>query len=263
MKRLLLILLFFTLIWGNYLMAQKLSEQRLIDLSYSYDERTIFWPTEDGFHLIREFEGMTPQGYYYAANKLITPEHGGTHIDAPIHFSKEGNTVDRIPLDQLIGEAVVIDVAEKCKKDRDYQIGSNDFIEWERQNGKIPNQSIVILRTGFGKYWPDRARYLGTDELGKEAIKKLHFPGLHSEGAKWLIENRSIKAVGLDTASIDYGQSTLFEAHRTLFAKNIPVFENLANLDQLPSRDFQIIALPMKIKGGSGGPLRVVAILKR
>jgi kynurenine formamidase len=136
-----------------------------------------------------------------------------------------------------------------------------NLIGWEKKNGRIPNGAIVLLRTGFGKFYPDRKKYLGTQERGAEAVAKLHFPGLHPDAARWLITKRSIKAIGLDTASIDYGQSTLFESHRILFEKNIPALENVANLDRLPVKRFTIIALPMKIKGGSGGPLRIVASL--
>jgi kynurenine formamidase len=93
-------------------------------------------------------------------------------------------------------------------------------------------------------------------------VAKLHFPGLYPDAARWLITNRSVKAVGLDTASIDYGQSTLFQTHVTLFEKNIPALENVANLDQLPERGFTVIALPMKIKAGSGGPVRIVAVVQ-
>ena len=118
-----------------------------------------------------------------------------------------------------------------------------------------------MLRTGFGKYYPDRKNYLGTDERGAAAVPKLHFPGLDPAAAKWLTEHRSIHAIGLDTASIDRGQSTLFESHRTLFEHNVPAFENVANLDRLPVKGFTVIALPMKIGGGSGGPLRIVAVL--
>jgi kynurenine formamidase len=138
-----------------------------------------------------------------------------------------------------------------------------DFQAWEKTNGSIPKDAIVLLRTGYGKYWPDRKKYMGTDERGAQAVPKLHFPGLHPEAARWLTQHRAIKAIGLDTASIDYGQSTLFESHRALFEKNVPAFENLANLDQLPAKGFYLIALPMKIKGGSGGPLRVIAILDK
>lgn len=235
---------------------------KMIDLSYAYDADTVFWPTAEGFRLEKDFEGMTDKGYYYSANKFSTAEHGGTHIDSPVHFAKGGHTVDQIPLEQLIGEAFIIDVARQCEANADYQIGVADFLEWESTNGQLPQDAIVLLRTGYGKYWPDRKRYMGTDERGAEAVAKLHFPGLSPEAARWLTTNRSIKAIGLDTPSIDYGQSTLFESHRTLFEKNVPAFENLANLDKLPVKNFLLIALPMKIRNGTGGPLRVIAILK-
>jgi len=235
----------------------------LIDLSHSYDEQTVFWPTAEGFKLEKVAEGLTPQGYYYAANNFSTAEHGGTHLDAPVHFAEGRNTADRVPLEQLMGAGVLLDVSEKCARDPDYQVSVEDFAAWEREHGRVPDGSILILRTGFGTRWPDRRSYMGTDERGQEAVAKLHFPGLHPEAARWLTENRSVKAVGLDTPSIDYGQSKLFESHRILFERNIPAFENLANLDQLPARGFHVVALPMKIKGGSGGPLRAVAIVRK
>jgi len=234
----------------------------VVDLSYSFDSETVYWPTAETFHLEKDFEGITEKGYYYSAYKYAAAEHGGTHIDAPVHFAKGRNTLDEIPLEQLLGPAIVVDVTRQCATNPDYQVTSENFQNWEKQNGRIPAGTIVLLRTGFGKYYPDRKSYLGTDERGAAAVAKLHFPGLHPEAARWLTQNRAIKAIGLDTASIDYGQSTLFESHRTLFDKNIPAFENVANLDKLPSKGFSVIALPMKIKGGSGGPLRIVAILK-
>ena len=234
---------------------------RIVDLSYAYDEQTVFWPTAEGFKLDKVAEGVTPDGYYYAANNFSTAEHGGTHLDAPIHFAAGRHSVEQIPLEQLLGQAIVVDVSAACASNPDYQIGIADFQKWEGEHGQLPPGVIVLLRTGYGKFWPDRRRYMGTDERGAGAIAKLHFPGLHPEAARWLNANRSIKAIGLDTPSIDYGQSTLYESHRALFDKNIPAFENLANLDQLPLTDFQVIALPMKIKGGSGGPLRIVALV--
>lgn len=234
---------------------------KIIDLSYPFDEETIYWPTEEGFKLKTRAEGTTEKGYFYFANRIETAEHGGTHIDAPRHFHERGRTVDEIPLGQLVGDAVLIDVSKKCSKDRDYQIRIEDFLDWERANGPIPKQAIVLLKTGFGRYWPDRVRYMGTDERGEEAVRKLHFPGLYPEAARWLAVERMIKAVGIDTPSIDYGQSVLFESHVALFEKNVPALENLADLDRLPLRDFVVIALPMKIKRGSGGPTRVIAIV--
>jgi kynurenine formamidase len=162
----------------------------------------------------------------------------------------------------LIGAAVVVDVSRKAAANPDYQVGVGDLQRWERANRRLPPGTIVLLRTGFGKFWPDRKRYMGTDERGADAVAKLHFPGLSPDAARWLVRSRSIKAIGLDTPSIDYGQSQLFESHRILFEKNIPAFENLANLDRLPVKGFSVVALPMKIKGGTGGPLRIVAIVK-
>ena len=155
----------------------------------------------------------------------------------------------------------MIDVTAKCAMNPDYLVSVADIESWEKRNGKIASGTIVLLRTGFGKFYPDRKKYLGTEERGAAAVAKLHFPGLDPATARWITANRAIKAIGLDTASIDYGQSTLFESHRTLFEKNIPAFENVANLDQLPAKGFSVIALPMKIKGGSGGPLRIIAVL--
>jgi kynurenine formamidase len=243
------------------LMAQ-FPSGRIVDLSHPFDAETVYWPTAETFRLEKDFEGVTEQGYYYAANKFSTAEHGGTHIDAPVHFAKGKHTVDQIPLEQLMGAAIIIDVSRECAANADYQINVADFQKWEKINGQLPKGVIVLLRTGYGKFWPDRKKYMGTDERGAAAVAKLHFPGLHPDAARWLVAHRSINAIGLDTPSIDYGQSTLFESHRILFEKNIPAFENLANLDQLPLKNFHVIALPMKIKGGSGGPLRVIAMIR-
>jgi kynurenine formamidase len=244
--------------------AAQLPAGEIVDLSHPFDADTIFWPTEErGFALEKVADGVTEKGYYYSANRFCLAEHGGTHIDAPVHFAKGRNAVDAIPLDQLMGEGIVVDVSRKCADNPDYQVQEADFVEWERRHGRIPNDAIVLLRTGYGRYWPDRKRYLGTDERGPGAVAKLHFPGLAPEAARWLLANRPAKAVGLDTASIDYGQSTHFGSHVALFERNVPALENLASLDRLPERGFTLIALPMKIRGGSGGPVRVVAFVKR
>jgi len=242
---------------------QPLWENAIVDLSHAYDSTTIYWPTEKGFALERGSAGITPGGYYYSANRFWTPEHGGTHIDAPIHFYENRNTVDQIPLEQLIGPGIVIDVSEQCMDDRDYRVTMEDFLAWEAEFGRIPDGAIVVIRTGLGRYWPDRKEYLGTEKYGPEAVPELHFPGLHHDAATWLGTERRIRAVGLDTPSIDYGQSTKFESHVALFEQNIPAFENVANLNELPEKGFAIIALPMKIRGGSGGPVRIVAILQK
>lgn len=232
-----------------------------IDLSHDFSEDTIYWVTAEPFTRTTVAEGVTDKGYYYSAYNFSAAEHGGTHIDAPVHFAQGAKTVDQLEPSQLIAPSVKIDVTAKAAANRDYLVSVDDIKEWEAANGKLPEWSIVLLQTGFGKYWPDKMQYLGTDQKGSDAVKDLHFPGLDPAAAKWLIENRKIKAIGLDTASIDYGQSTEFGSHVELMTHNIPAFENVANLDQLPVKGFQIIALPMKIKGGSGAPLRIVAFV--
>jgi kynurenine formamidase len=234
---------------------------KLVDLSYPFNEDTIYWPTATEFTLTEVAEGETEGGWYYAANDFTAAEHGGTHLDAPVHFSRGADRADEVPLKRLVGDAVVVDVSQRALADRDYLIKKADLRAWERRHGRIPRRSIVLLRTGFGKYWPDAERYLGTAERGPDAVPLLHFPGLGEGGARWLVNRRAVKAVGIDTASIDRGQSTDFLSHRVLGAANTPVFENVARLGRLPSRGFHVVALPMKIEGGSGGPLRIIAVL--
>jgi kynurenine formamidase len=236
-------------------------QSRIIDLTQSFGSDPIVWPTEQDFKLIVQHAEQTSAGYYYASNRMELPEHGGTHIDAPIHFAKGKQTLDQIPIDRMVGAAVKIDVTELCARDRDYLVANSDFEQWEAGHGRIPNGAIVLLNTGYAKFWPSRKDYLGTELRGEDGVRALHFPGLHPEAAAWLARERHVKAVGIDTASIDYGQSTKFETHVTLLSHNIPVFENLTNLQGLPDRGFNVIALPMKIAGGTGGPLRIIAVL--
>ncbi len=234
---------------------------RWVDLTHDFSEETIYWPTSETFRLDTVFAGVTDQGFYYTANRFCGAEHGGTHLDAPIHFAEGHLTADQIPLEQLVGPAAVIDISEKALADRDYLVSVSDFTDWEAIHGPLPDGAIVLLNTGYARFWPDAETYMGTAERGPDAVAKLHFPGLDPAAAKWLTENRNIHAIGLDTPSIDYGQSTLFESHQILFQHDIPAFENVANLDQLPPTGAFVIALPMKIRGGSGGPLRIVGYI--
>ncbi len=234
---------------------------KIIDLTYAFGEDTVYWPTAEGFKLETVFKGENEKGFHYEANNYSAAEHGGTHLDAPVHFFANRHTTDEIPLERLLGPAVLVDISPKCDANPDYQIQTQDLIEWEKRNGMLLNNVILLMRTGFGKFWPDRKKYMGTEKVGDQAISKLHFPGLHPNAAEWLVTNRSVKAIGIDTPSIDFGQSTGFESHITLYEKNLPAFENVANLDMLPEKNFLVIALPMKIRGGSGAPLRIVAIV--
>jgi len=241
-------------------LPELLATGKWVDLSYDFSEKTLYWPNNPtGFKLDTQFNGVTPAGFYYASNSFFTPEHGGTHLDAPVHFAKGKWSIDQVPLQQLLGEAIVIDVSGKVSNNADYLITVADVEAWEKQNGKIPANAILLFKTGWGKYYPDAKKYLGTAEKGAAAVANLHFPSVHPDLAAWLIKNRKIKALGVDTASVDYGQSKDFKTHQLLYAENIIGFENIASLDQLPAKGAFIIALPMKIRDGTGGPLRIIA----
>jgi kynurenine formamidase len=232
---------------------------RLVDLTHTFDETTIYWPNSpSGFVLNRLAHGMTEGGFFYSSNTITAPEHGGTHLDAPIHFAEGMTTAEAVPLSRLIGPAVVIDMSEAATQSPDALLEVSDIEAFERAHGAIAPGTIVLVRTGWAARWPDRRRYLGDDTPGD--ISNLHFPGISGTAAEALVA-RGIAAVGIDTASIDHGPSQDFIAHQVLMKADIPAFENLAALDALPPRGALIIALPMKIGGGSGGPLRAVAVL--
>jgi kynurenine formamidase len=239
-----------------------LSRHQIVDLSHSYGASTLYWPTSASkFKLDREAHGRTEGGWFYASNSLSTPEHGGTHLDAPIHFSETGRTTERIPLEQLVAPAVVIDATAQAAADRDYRLTRDAVLQFEKVNGAIARGTIVLLRTGWSRHWPDAKKYLGDDTPGDAS--KLSFPSYGADAARLLVEERGVAALGIDTASIDYGRSTDFQVHRIAAAANVPGFENLTNLDRVPARGATVIALPMKIEGGSGGPLRAVALVPR
>ena len=241
--------------------AKEIAKGKWIDLSYDFSDKTLYWPTANGFKLDTAFHGVTDSGFYYEAYNYCAAEHGGTHLDAPSHFAKGKWSTDQIPLDRLTGESAVIDVSGNALKNADYLVSVADIEAWEKTNDKLPDDIIILFHTGYGSFYPDAKKYLGTDERGGGAVAKLHFPGIDPAAAEWLVKNRKIKAVGLDVASVDYGQSKDFKTHQVLYEQNIPGFENVANLDKLPVKGAFIVALPMKIKGGSGGPLRIVAIV--
>ena len=240
--------------------ALDLSKRTIVDLTHAYGADTVFWPTSPSkFTLQKLASGMTEGGYFYAANAFCTPEHGGTHLDAPIHFSERGQTMEQIPLEKLIAPAVVIDVTARAAADRNYLASRDDVLAFEKAHGRIEAGTIVLLRTGWSRHWPNAKAYLGDDTPGDAS--KLSFPSFGADAARLLVEERGAAALGVDTASIDSGRSTDFQVHRIAAARNAPGLENLTNLDRLPPRGAFVIALPMKIAGGSGGPLRAVALL--
>jgi kynurenine formamidase len=226
---------------------------RVVDMTYAINGKLPAWPGDD-----KTFEAQvvaTPGKDGYLARSFWMLEHYATHMDAPAHFPPGKFTLDQIPVAHFFGPAVVIDVREETSKDPDYRLNAARIEKWEASHGRIPSGAIVMMRTGWASRWPDQARYRNMDEN-----KVMHFPGFSVESAKLLIARGTV-GLGIDTLSIDYGVSKDFEVHHTDLPAGLYNLENLANLDQLPEAGAFLIAAPIKLEGGSGGPVRVFALL--
>jgi kynurenine formamidase len=232
-------------------------ELELIDLSYPLSPDSLYWPTGAPFeHEVSA--GVSEGGYWYASGSFASPEHLGTHLDAPIHFGEGRWTSAEIPLQRLFAPGVVIDISARAGTDPDATLTPQDITAWEERNGPLPGDTIVIVRTGWASRWPDWNAYYGSET--PQDVGTLHFPGVSAAAAEALVE-RGVAGVGIDTASIDPGTSADFQAHQVLAAANIFNLENLTGVEALPETGFAIIALPMKIDNGTGGPTRVVAVI--
>ncbi len=235
-------------------------DYQILDLTHTFDQNTLYWPTAKVFQHDRVAWGISEQGHWYSSYDYAASEHGGTHLDAPIHFAEGKRGVAAIPVEQLVGPAVVIDVSTSCRDDADYLVSAADIDHHEQQHGPIAPGSAVLLHTGWSAYWPGAKKYLGSDTPGD--TENLHFPGLSPEAAEALVQRR-VSIVGIDTASIDRGPSRDFRAHQVLAAAEILVLENVAGAAELPPTGAHLIALPMKIAQGSGAPCRVIALLPK
>ncbi len=232
---------------------------KIVDLTYSFDASTIYWPTEGGFEHKFELFGMQPGGYFYSSARFAAAEHGGTHMDAPLHFNRNGMSVDQIPMSYFVGPAVIIDFSARSLNYPDATLIVEDIHAYERTHGEIPSGAIVVGRSGWGRFWPDKKHYLGSDKPGD--VANLHFPGFSPEAVKFLLTDRNVMALVIDTPSLDPGNSKDFPVHRMWLGANRIGFENLANADKLPFSGATIFCIPMKIDKGTGAPARIFAVL--
>ncbi len=230
-------------------------KQSVIDLTYPLNSKNAYWPGSS-YSSFKYEPIATIEKNKVFSGKYSTPEHLGTHIDAPNHFEASQPSVDQIPLEKLIGYAVVIDVSSKVAENDDYQLSADDVQAWEKAHGKVPPGSIVLLNTGWAKRWNNYDKYKNADEKGK-----LHFPGFSGEATRFLANERNINGIGIDTLSGDYGLTTDFMVHHIINGAGKYILENVANLDKLPPTGAILIIAPIKIEGGSGGQARVWAIL--
>ena len=226
---------------------------RVVDLSYAINDKLVPWPGDEKWFEAKVNASVEKNGYFTRSFWML--EHYGTHLDAPAHFPPGKATVDQIPAKQLLGPAVVMDVRAEGAKDADYQLPARGIEEWEKQHGRIPQGAIVLLRTGWASRWPDAKKYRNQDAQGR-----MHFPGFSVDAAKLLIQ-RKASGLGCDTMSIDYGASTDFAVHHLALGSGLYHQENLADLSALPEMGAFLIAAPIKLEGGSGGPVRVFALL--
>jgi kynurenine formamidase len=237
----------------------RIDRAKIVDLTYTFDAQTIYWPTEPPLTHQFEHYGMTPGGYFYSSAKFAAPEHGGTHMDAPIHFNQSGLTVDQVPLTAMIGPAAVIDFSARAAQDADATLSLDDVTKWETAHGRIPAGAIVVARSGWGRWWLDKKRYLGTDQPGD--VSHLRFPGFSAEAVKFLLDHRDVAAIAVDTPSMDPGVSQDFPVHRLWLGANKPGFENVANAGKLPEAGATLFCIPMKMGRGTGAPTRIFALL--
>lgn len=258
---------YFVIFISVFLLSQSISRgredaPRILDMTYTFCEDSIYWPTGKSFKSKKVFRGINDRGHWYASNDYSANEHGGTHVDAPIHFAQNGRTIDQVPLQEWIAPAVKIDVTKQCAGNRDYRLQVKDIKDFEKKFGRIPDRAWVIMYTGIGtRFYPDKEKVLGTTKTGKKALNYLSFPGFSVESVRFLLKERNITGIAVDTPSIDYGKSKDFPVHLLLCGANKLAIENIANLDKLPCIGAVLYAIPMNIKNGTGAPARVFAIL--
>jgi kynurenine formamidase len=226
----------------------------VVDLSHDLREGMPLFP--GGIPFTLETLTQLADGYYM--NSFVSGEHTGTHVDAPAHFGKGLPAVDEIPPTRLVSQGILIDVQSRAGANPDYALTLADLQGWEKANGRIPPRTMVILNTGWHQRWENPDRYLNRDEAGA-----LHFPGFSAEAARFLLKERDVNGIGIDTASVDPGKSTTFDVHKVMLQGGRYQVENLDNLNLLPGRGFSVIVAPMKISRGSGAPARVLAIVPR
>ncbi len=226
----------------------------ILDLSHEISDKTPAYDLKDKFeaHTAATYE---KDGYF--ARTFCMPEHFGTHLDAPAHFARGRWTVDQIPPERLVAPLVVIDVSPQVDKDSDYTVSMGDIGKWEQVNGRIPPGAVVVARTGWGMRWNSAEKYRNADAKGI-----MHFPGWSVEAARFLVENRDIYGLGIDTLSVDPGPSTSFPVHKYTMARSVYHLENLANLSRAPEAGGTAVVASLKLQGGSGSPARVLVLVR-
>jgi kynurenine formamidase len=228
----------------------------VVDLTHSINDKVPPYSMEESADYKVTTEAVIEKDKYFA-RKFSLPEHYGTHIDAPAHFARGMWTVDQIPPERLVAPLAVIDISKKAQANADYQLSVEDIADWEQAHGQIPGNAVVMLNTGWGARWNSIKDFRNADAKGV-----MHFPGYSVDAAKFLTEARAVLGLGIDTLSVDHGLSPDFAVHQYTMAHSVYHLEDVANLDSLPATGGIVIVAPMKLEGGSGGPVRILALLR-
>lgn len=232
----------------------KEGELELLDLTHPLSESTQHWPGGVPFskRLLVDYD----RGYRKFMFQMA--EDVGTHVDSPAHFFEGMATIDRLPLRDLIGPGVVVDVREKVARDPDYLLSIEDLKAWEGRFGAMPEGAIVAMLSGWGSRWGNTESYRNMDERGV-----MHFPGYSRESAEFLVSEREVAGIGIDTLSLDFGGSSDFPVHRIMFEAGKFQMENMANLELLPASGALIFAIPLLVEAAPEAVARIFALTAR
>jgi len=237
-------------------MPDLIAFRTIIDLTHPLNDQCPNWEgSQESPFQAKELGNIERDGYY--SRGFSTQEHYGTHLDAPAHFAAGAWTVDEIPADRLVRPLAVIDVHELAASHPDYAVSVQDIGAWEQTHGAIPEGSVVIAHTGWDQRWAKQE-----DFRNEQADGLTHYPGFSLEAAEFLVTSRGVVGLGIDTMSVDIGATTTYPVHVFTSQQRIYHLENVANLAAVPPVGAIIVVAPIKLEKGSGGPVRLLALVE-
>jgi len=238
------------------IMSDPAMYRSVIDLTHSLDGRSPNWEgTEESPYQATELGNIHRDGYY--SRVFTTQEHYGTHLDAPAHFAAGMWTVDQIPAERLVRPLVVLDVRKQAANNADYEVTVQDVAAWEDAHGQIPAGAVVMAYTGWDQRWHSPKAF-----RNEQGDRLTHYPGFSLATAKFLVRTRAVVALGIDTMSVDIGATTTYPVHYFTSKEDVYHLENVANLALVPPAGATVVVAPIKLENGSGGPARVLALVK-
>jgi kynurenine formamidase len=227
--------------------------RNVVDLTHTMSAEFPTFFGVPGIEMQRQFD-FKKDGFNLYWWRIV--EHAGTHLDAPIHFSENGMTADQIAAASLVVPLCVIDVTAQAAKNADYQMTRADLETYEKKHGRIPDNACVAMHSGWARYANDAAKFSGKDASGS-----FHFPGVSPDAAQWLLSNRKVAGLAVDTLSLDYGPSKDFKTHYAWLPSGRWGLENVAGLDKVPASGATLVVGAPKVKDATGGLTRLFALV--